>query len=176
MRSVTYSYMAPALQLLLTAFVLFLIAQSALASAANSVAPSFRTEQARIVTSTRTTGLRVEIATTANQHALGLMGRAHLPSNLGMLFLFTEPQPATSAFWMFHTLIPLDVAFLNAKGRIMAIQTMTPCKSPDARRCPIYPAFVRYSAALEVNQGYFERHGISVGDCVLVPAMLEQIK
>lgn len=171
--SAVHSCMPPTLRLL-AVFVLFLYTASGPASAASSVNPGFQTRPIRIAMDMRTTTLQVELATTAKQHAVGLMGRAHLPPNQGMLFLFSEPQAATSAFWMFHTLIPLDVAFLNAKGRILAIQGMTPCKSPDPRRCPVYPAFVSYSAALEVNKDYFARHDISIGDRVLLPARTAQ--
>jgi uncharacterized membrane protein (UPF0127 family) len=162
------------LRLLLAIIIVFLAMQANTARPWSSVDPLFRTAHVRIETDAQMTTLQVELAATAQQHALGLMGRAHLPPNQGMLFLFPKPQAAPSAFWMFHTLIPLDIAFLNAKGRILNIQSMMPCESPIPQRCPLYPAYVSYVAALEVNQGYFERHGISVGDRVLLLPMPEQ--
>lgn len=130
--------------------------------------PAFKTH-IRIVTDTATFSLRVELATTEAQRALGLMYRTQLPPNAGMLFLYPKPQPPTSSFWMLHTRIPLDIAFLGADGRILNIQTMAPCQSTIPWRCPIYPAGVTYSAALEVNKGYFAHHAISVGDRVRLP-------
>jgi uncharacterized membrane protein (UPF0127 family) len=38
---------------------------------------------------------------------------------------------------------------------------MQPC---DADPCPVYDPGVQYVGALEVNQGFFERRGVGVGD------------
>ena len=40
---------------------------------------------------------------------------------------------------------------------------MAPCQSPYPESCPIYEPGVSYRTALEVNQGWFERHGIGPG-------------
>ncbi|TVP48599.1 MAG: DUF192 domain-containing protein [Halomonas sp.] len=113
--------------------------------------------------------LEVEVAETAAQRQRGLMGREHLPEESGMLFRFESEQPAENAFWMYRTLIPLDIAFIDDEGRIVAINTMQPCESSSPRSCPSYPAGVAYYSALEVNAGYFAERGISVGDCVSIP-------
>lgn len=115
--------------------------------------------------------LDVEVAETASQRQRGLMEREHLPGARGMLFRFESEQPAGNAFWMYRTLIPLDIAFINGEGRIVAINTMQPCASDTPRECPAYPAGASYHAALEVNAGYFAERGIQVGDCVSVPAL-----
>ncbi|WP_249978313.1 DUF192 domain-containing protein [Vreelandella olivaria] len=115
--------------------------------------------------------LDVEVAETVSQRQRGLMGREHLPETRGMLFRFESEQPAGNAFWMYRTLIPLDIAFIDGEGRIVAINTMPPCESTTPRECPSYPAGVPYHAALEVNAGYFAERGIQVGDCVSVPAL-----
>ncbi len=132
--------------------------------------PAFNKTLIQIVTNAATFPLRVELATTEAQRALGLMNRLRLPPNAGMLFLYPGPQPSTSSFWMFHTHIPLDIAFLDAGGRILNIQAMSPCASAIPWRCPSYPARVPYAAALEVNKGYFACHAISVGDRVRLPS------
>ncbi|GHD53651.1 MULTISPECIES: DUF192 domain-containing protein [Halomonadaceae] len=115
--------------------------------------------------------LEVEVAETVAQRQRGLMGREHLPTSRGMLFRFESEQPAGNAFWMYRTLIPLDIAYIDDQGRIVAINTMQPCESSTPRECPSYPAGVAYHAALEVNAGYFAERGIQVGDCVSVPAL-----
>ncbi|MCB8887986.1 DUF192 domain-containing protein [Vreelandella malpeensis] len=115
--------------------------------------------------------LDVEVAETVAQRQQGLMGREHLPEARGMLFRFEREQPANNAFWMYKTLIPLDIAFIDGEGRIVAINTMPPCESDSPRECPAYPAGAAYRSALEVNAGYFEARGIQVGDCVSVPAL-----
>lgn len=113
--------------------------------------------------------LDVEVAQTAAQRQQGLMGRQSLPENRGMLFRFESEQPAGNAFWMYRTLIPLDIAFIDREGRIVAINTMPPCESNTPTECPAYPAGAAYWAALEVNGGYFAERGIEVGDCVSIP-------
>lgn len=113
--------------------------------------------------------LDVEVAKTAAQRQQGLMEREHLPDQQGMLFRFESEQPAGNAFWMYRTLIPLDIAFMDKEGRIVAINTMPPCESDNPGACPAYPAGAAYYSALETNAGYFAARGIKVGDCVSVP-------
>lgn len=110
--------------------------------------------------------VKVEVVADWERRQRGLMGRAELAPDAGMLFLFEGPQSADAGFWMFRTLLPLDIAFLDQKGRILAIRQMTPCPSPDPTRCPLYRPGVPYRAALEVNLGYFAAHGVRVGDRV----------
>ncbi|MGP9764897.1 DUF192 domain-containing protein [Halomonas sp. AOP13-D3-9] len=113
--------------------------------------------------------LDVEVAETTPQRQRGLMERESLPEERGMLFRFESEQSANNAFWMYRTLIPLDIAFIGGDGRIVAINTMQPCESSSPSDCPSYPAGAAYHSALEVNGGYFAERGIKVGDCVSIP-------
>lgn len=140
---------------------------SALGGAAEQPAVAFERHQVCLASTTNTVVMTAEIATTPAQRAHGLMEREHLPSDAGMLFIYERPQPADHGFWMFRTQIPLDVAFIGPEGEIRSIQAMEPCQSPTPRGCKGYPAGVEFSAALEVNQGFFREHGIGVGDRVL---------
>ena len=108
----------------------------------------------------------VEIAETPNQREVGLMERQELPEDEGMFFLSYEERDSTEAFWMFRTRIPLDIAYLDRDGRIVATRTMEPCTSPYGVYCGKYPPGVRYWGALEVNGGYFAPRGIGAGDLV----------
>jgi uncharacterized protein len=117
----------------------------------------------RIETASDTFVLRVEIAETPDQTQIGLMARDSMPADEGMIFLFTEPRDATAGFWMFRTRIPLDIAYLDAGGRIVAVRGMEPCASPDPALCEHYPPGVSYTAALEVNRGYLASRGIGPG-------------
>ncbi|MDQ7730356.1 DUF192 domain-containing protein [Halomonas sp. SpR8] len=113
--------------------------------------------------------LEVEVAETTAQRQRGLMERESLPEERGMLFRFEREQSANNAFWMYRTLIPLDIAFIDGDGRIVAINTMPPCESSSPSDCPSYPAGAAYHSALEANGGYFAERGIKVGDCVSIP-------
>lgn len=113
--------------------------------------------------------LTVEVAATTAQAERGLMDRAALPDDAGLLFLFPEPRGADEAFWMWRTRIPLDLAALDGEGRILAILPMDPCLEQDPEACPPYVPGVVHAAALEVNKGWFARHGVEVGDRVRLP-------
>ena len=103
--------------------------------------------------------LKVEIASTPETWRRGLMFRKSLPEDHGLLFIF--PQATGSAFWMKNTYIPLSIAFADQNGKILRILDMEPCtKDP----CLTYYPGVAYRQALEVNQGWFARHGVKEGD------------
>ncbi|MGH2754453.1 MAG: DUF192 domain-containing protein [Actinomycetota bacterium] len=103
----------------------------------------------------------VEIAETKEQRERGLMGRDSLAEDAGMMFMYFEP--VMHGFWMKDTKIPLSVAFIGEEQTILEIIDMDPCTEAT---CPSYTPTVEYTAALEVNQGAFERWGVEVGDPV----------
>lgn len=70
---------------------------------------------------------------------------------------------------MFNTLIPLDIAFADAEGKIVAIRHMLPCTYPIGKYCPQYAPETPFRFALEVNGGFFAGHQIDVGDTILIP-------
>ncbi len=103
--------------------------------------------------------LTTELATTPTARACGLSHRDELPKNHGMLFIYPDLRPRS--FWMKDTKIPLSIAFLDDSGQIFSIQDMTPMQT-DKTYSSSRPA----GYALEVNQGWFSRNGIDVGDVV----------
>lgn len=88
--------------------------------------------------------LQVEIADTPEARSRGLMHRTALAADAGMLFVFETP--GRHCFWMKDTLLPLTLAFLDDRGRVLARTDMQP-RSLELH-CP--PADVRL--ALEVAQ------------------------
>jgi uncharacterized protein len=120
-----------------------------------------RTTQLEIRTDNGVVEVDVEVADDDQERAIGLMNRERLDSDAGMVFLFEEPLNTT--FWMKDTLIPLSIAFWNGGGRIVAILDMEPC---EADPCPFYDPGIEFEGALEVNQGFFEEHGVELGDRV----------
>jgi uncharacterized protein len=105
--------------------------------------------------------VNVQVADDEDERSLGLMNRTRLDPDAGMAFLWDEPVHAT--FWMKDTLIPLSIAFWSDRGRIVAILDMEPC---EAEPCPSYDPGVEFVGAVEVNQGFFEEHGVEVRDRV----------
>jgi uncharacterized protein len=103
--------------------------------------------------------LNVEIADSPEERLRGLMNRRTLPEDAGMLF--THQVPTQSSFWMKNTLIPLSLAVWGPDRKIAAILDMEPCRADP---CEHYGTGVPWVGALEVNQGFFEQHGVKVGD------------
>ena len=107
--------------------------------------------------------VRVEVADDPADRAKGLMYRKALGVNRGMLFVYPEEQRLS--FWMRNTLIPLSIAFIDSERRIIDIQDMKPLDDEPPHYVSAEPA----QYALEVNQGFFEKRGVKVGDRVELP-------
>lgn len=109
--------------------------------------------------------LRVEVARDGAERARGLMGRRTLGGLDGMLFVYPNATPGS--FWMKDTLVPLAIAFVDGRGRIVALREMTPCRRDP---CRLYDAGgVAYRAALEARAGAFRRWRARVGDRIRIP-------
>ncbi len=103
--------------------------------------------------------INVEVAASNPDRMKGLMFRRIMPENRGMLFVF--PEINTEAMWMENTFIPLSVAFIDEAGVITNIEDMKPhTRDSHASKSP-----VRY--ALEMNLGWFAKHGIKAGSKIL---------
>jgi hypothetical protein len=118
---------------------------------------------AAIATSGGTVSVALEIANTAEERRVGLMGRESLAGDAGMLFVYESEH--VGGYWMKDTLVPLSIAFIDGGGTVLAILDMEPCRADP---CPIYDPGVAYQRALEVNLGAFRRWGVEVGDVVTV--------
>ena len=101
----------------------------------------------------------VEIAESAEDLNKGLMGRKELKNGHGMLFIFQKPGP--QLFWMKNTYIPLSIAFFDQERVLINKTDMPPCTVDPSLPCfkSLKPALY----ALEVPQGWFEKHGIEPG-------------
>ena len=102
--------------------------------------------------------LSIEIADTPSRRATGLMHRKDLDEDAGMLFKF--PRHEHLSFWMKSTYIPLEIAFMNDEGRILQISEMYPLST--RRVSSDSPC----KLALEVNNGWFDKNDIGVGDII----------
>jgi len=108
--------------------------------------------------------LYIEVADTPLKRQYGLMDRRDLGKNAGMLFQF--PNKARRSFWMQNTYIPLDIAFIDGRGKIFQIANMIPTSTKpvsSSRSC-------RY--VLEVNRGWFKNNGLKVGSSVGIDGMV----
>lgn len=106
--------------------------------------------------------IQVEIAETSEQLSHGLMFRTKMKANSGMLFIF--PDEEKRSFWMKNTFIPLSIGFFDGKKILVDIQDMQPVKSEMEKTPPSYLSLKPAKYALEMNQGWFKKNGVKVGD------------
>ena len=120
-------------------------------------------ERGEIVIETRSGqryNLEVELATSPQQQAQGLMYRRDLPAESGMLFIYSGERVVS--MWMRNTVIPLDMLFIDAEGRIEKVVERTvpmSLKTISSDR-PV-------KGVLELNSGTAARLGLAPGDRVL---------
>jgi uncharacterized membrane protein (UPF0127 family) len=113
--------------------------------------------------------INLQLASTEAQREQGLMYVTDLPPDNGMLFVYDSPS--RESYWMYHTLIPLSIAWIDRDGTILDIQDMPRLNDPndvqEASRTVYTPAVTPYWYALEVNQGWFVQHGVGVGQQIV---------
>jgi uncharacterized membrane protein (UPF0127 family) len=112
----------------------------------------------------------LELAADPETRRQGLSGRPSVPRNGGMLFVLPRPQPM--AMVMRDCPAPIDVAFLDAEGRIVAAHEMQP--EPPRRsdetpfryegRLHAYTSGAPVQFAVELAGGRLEQLGLAVGD------------
>ncbi|HXG80889.1 MAG TPA: DUF192 domain-containing protein [Sphingomicrobium sp.] len=101
----------------------------------------------------------VEVAATPEEQRVGLMNRASLAPDRGMIFPFEQERIAS--FWMRNTLIPLDMIFIRADGSITNIEANTVPLSEE----PVM-SYEPVTAVLEIAGGRSAELGIKPGDRV----------
>jgi len=100
--------------------------------------------------------LLTEVANTPDQRYMGLSFRRKLAENEAMLFVYQREQALT--FTMRNTLLPLSIAYISKDFVINEIIDMP--VGPNQ----LFPSKVPGQYALEVNQGWFERNQVRVGE------------
>ena len=86
------------------------------------------------------------------------MFRKSIPENEGMLFVY--PEPDMLSFWMKNTQIPLSLAYIDEAGKIFQFVDMKPHDETS------HPSESQAQYVLEVNVGWFKKHGIKIGDVI----------
>lgn len=105
--------------------------------------------------------LTVEVAETHAQQQQGLMFREKLGTNAGMIFVF--PGEEIRSFWMKNTFIDLSIGFFDKDKKLIDIQDMK-ATSMAQTNFPSYVSRAPAQYALEVNQGWFKKQGVKLGD------------
>ena len=106
----------------------------------------------------------VTLADTTESRALGLMHVEHLPEHKGMLFIY--PGESKVAFWMKNTLIPLDMLFFDATGKMTGLHKNA---QPHDLTPKVGGEAVKY--VLEINGGLSKALGINQNTVLRHPAL-----
>ena len=107
--------------------------------------------------------IKLEVAQTPEQQALGLMYRQSLPDNRGMIFPFQPPQ--ITKFWMKNVSIPLDMIFL-LNSEIQAIEANVPPCNLDP--CPTYGPDMAIDQVIELRGGRAGELNLKKGDILII--------
>jgi hypothetical protein len=109
--------------------------------------------------------VKVEVVRTSASRQKGLMGRASLPADRGMLFVFEKDD--RWGIWMKNMSIPLDVIWLDRDRKVVdMVEDMKPFDPPPGSpaQAPVFQSVVPSRYVLEVNAGFARGRGIKVGD------------
>jgi len=108
--------------------------------------------------------IEVEVVSSQEEQALGLMFRTELAANHGMLFVYNQPAPLS--FWMKNTRIPLDILFFDHNLELINVSENTPpCRTP---RCPGYPSTAPAQYVLEINAGLSQKWQLVAGEKLIL--------
>ena len=108
----------------------------------------------------------IELADSGAERAQGLMFREKMAASAGMLFVYQKPEHAR--FWMKNTLIPLDMIFADASGRVTVVHANA---IPHDETAIDGGAGVQF--ILEINGGLAARLGIVAGSEMRHPAIAQ---
>jgi hypothetical protein len=144
----------------------------ALPAQASAAASSPSSGRARVAIAGRL--FELELALDDATRVRGLGGRRSVSEQGGMLFLWRHPRALGMV--MRDCGIPLDVAFLDAAGRVLALHAMRP--EPPRRlgesgatyeaRLPAYPSPEPTQIAVELAGGRLAQLGVGPGDLVVI--------
>ncbi len=114
------------------------------------------------------TELELQLAIHPKEQARGLMFREALAPRHGMLFVFAEPKQRS--FWMRNTLLPLDLAYFDAEGRLVESHRLYPHDEE-----PVLSRSNEIKFALELEQGQMTALGIKTGDSLDRKALVQAL-
>ncbi len=106
--------------------------------------------------------VRVEVADHRDQRRIGLAFRSSLEEDAGMLFMYSVETDVP--FVMKDCRIGLDIAFIDPKYKIISIASLDPpLPGSSTYESAIPEGREHYSYVLEMNKGWFSRHGVLPG-------------
>lgn len=117
----------------------------------------------------------VELATTPEARAQGLMFRESIDETKGMLFIF--PEEGFYSFWMKNTKIALDIIWLDSDGKVVFISRDTqPCQEGQEEPCPTIMPDELAKYVLELKAGMAESIELDIDDVLTINVPQEIIE
>jgi hypothetical protein len=108
--------------------------------------------------------IQAESMVDATDMLRGMMFRTSLAPDRGMLFL--HRGPGLYSYWMYKTLIPLDIIWMDSSKQIVEIvPNAQPCKSA-ASQCPKYGGHELAQYVLELGGGMAQKYNLRVGESI----------
>ena len=123
-------------------------------------------EPLTVTTSSGEHRFMVEIADDDVERQRGMMEREPLADDRGMLFQF--PDVAERGFWMRNTPSPLDIIYVDPRGRIVSI-----AKNAAPYSDAVIPSNGPASGVLELRAGRADEIGARPGDRITHPFFAE---
>lgn len=94
----------------------------------------------------------------------GMQFRKSLAPDHGMLY--AHRVPGKYGYWMFQTLIPLDMIWMDSKHTVVEIvENAPPCKTP-ASQCPHYGGNEVAQYVLQLAGGMAKKYAVKGGDTI----------
>ncbi len=94
----------------------------------------------------------------------GMQFRSSIAPDHGMLY--AHKTPGNYGYWMYQTLIPLDMIWMDPDHRVVEIvENVPPCKTP-ASQCPHYGGNKTAQYVLQLGGGMAKKYGLKVGDAI----------
>ena len=106
--------------------------------------------------------IKAESMVDATDMLRGMMFRPSIAPDHGMLFL--HRGAGHYSYWMYQTLIPLDMIFMDSSKRIVElVPNAPPCKTSSSQ-CPKYGGHEEAQYVLELGGGMAQKYNLRVGD------------
>lgn len=124
----------------------------------------------KIKVKTKSTELDLWVMDTEDKRREGMMflTEKEVEDKEGMIFVFREAQQADGnrGFWMQHTILPLDIAYLDANKKVINVGAGKPLSEDMVR------AGGDFKYVIEVKAGLALKYGLSPGSKVEIPDTL----
>ena len=91
----------------------------------------------------------------------GMQFRKSLDADHGMLYY--QRRPGKYSYWMYQTLIPLDMIWIDEANRVVEIVENTPPCTTAASKCPLYGGHEMAKYVLQLRAGMVKKYGLKLG-------------